>query len=64
MALQCPLTRARTFAAAVATLSLLASSATASIAYASSSTRSIAWFHDPVSATARAVEVNVPANPA
>jgi titin len=64
MALQCPLTRARTFAAAAAALSLLASSATASIAYASSSTRSIAWFHDPVSATARAAEVNVPANPA
>jgi titin len=65
MALQHPLTRSsRGLAAAIGAISLLAASGAASVAHASSATPRVSWFHDPISASARAAEVPVPSKPA
>jgi titin len=65
MALQHRLTRSsRGLAAAIGAISLLAASGTASVANASPATPRVAWFHDPISASARAAEVPVPSTPA
>jgi titin len=64
MALQYPLTRSSRSLAAIGAISLLVASGTASVAHASSATPRVAWFHDPISASARAAEVPVPSKPA
>jgi outer membrane protein OmpA-like peptidoglycan-associated protein len=65
MALPQALTRSsRGLAAAIGAVSLLAASGTASVAHASSASPRVAWFHDPISASARAAEVPVPSKPA